>query len=457
MPCGTVCQLNYQGGGQLLHKGSDGESLQMCFLKAPFLRVGQLVSFSIDRDGVAVDIAPLDATALSSEKAMDIEVPGCSQQERSVRKLYRSIARFRNADSDEQNRLITGAEESLQQHLEASEVNGDALCALVLRCSGWLHAAAALSKETAAAEVGPAQVSSEVSNLSNLQWRLRRLLIRALNCLDLTDPATRRELHMALTYIQSLLPKWDAYSEGLTRMAKQWKQLEALVGQGEDQRTSEFNKAGCNFPSAHVREEPGVPQPGASKVLRERRVHAGTYCPHQKIRELPSVFHADEGIELKCPQCPRVITSNWFWRHPVSDKVRVLVPHKGHSCLGKKRPWLAQGNMPQKNDRLVELNFCVHNRQKHFCKDCGGRYFCPHGVRIYSCPSCKNQGTGPGKTGKAARERGRAGQDEHMSILMNPSCNAILHCAARMLFDVFGMISAHLQRAQRRLSCGRPM
>ena len=100
--------------------------MQICFLKAPYLRVGQLVSFSI-RDGVAVDVAPLDATALSNEKAMEIEVPRSSQQERSVRKLYRSIARFRNADVDERDQLITGAEESLQQYLESSEVDGDAI------------------------------------------------------------------------------------------------------------------------------------------------------------------------------------------------------------------------------------------------------------------------------------------------------------------------------------------
>jgi ribosomal protein L37AE/L43A len=430
MPCGTICQLKYQGGGQLLYKGSGGGSLQICFLKAPYLRVGQLVSFSI-RDGLAVDVAPLDATALSNEKAMEMVVPRSSQQERSVRKLYRSIARFRNADVDERDQLITGAEESLQQYLESSEVDGDAICALVLRCSGWLHPPVSpVPKETATAEVA-VKVSSEVSNL---QWRLRKLLIRALNCLDLTDPTTRRELWAALIYIQTLLRNWDTCSEGLTpsRTATQWKQLEALVGQGEGQRITEFkdlkvrkaNKAGSNFLSADVREEPGVPEPEPSKALGKRRavVHAGTYRPHQKIRELPSVFHADEGVELKCSQCPRVIASNWFWRHPVSGKVRVLVPHKGHTCptkLGKKRPWLAQGNMPQKNDRLVELNFCVHNRQKHFCKDCGGRYFCPHGMRIYSCLSCKSQGAGRGKTDKTAPERGRIGQED--GYMMNQS------------------------------------
>lgn len=438
-----------------MYKGSGGGSLQICFLKAPYLRVGQLVSFSI-KDGLAVDVAPLDATALSNEKAMEMEVPRSSQQERSVRKLYRSIARFRNADVDERDQLITGAEESLQQHLESSEVDGDAICALVLRCSGWLHPPVSpVSKQTATAEVA-AKVSCEVSNL---QWRLRRLLISALDCLDLTDPTTRRELWVALIYIQTLLRNWDVYPEGLTpsRTATQWKQLEALVGQGEGQRITEFkdlkvrkaNKAGGNFPSADVREEPGVPEPEPSRALGKRRavVHAGTYCPHQKIRELSSVFHADEGVELKCSQCPRVITSNWFWRHPVSGKVRVLVPHKGHTCptkLGKKRPWQAQGNVPQKNDRLVELNFCAHNRQKHFCKDCGGRYFCPHGMRIYSCLSCKSQGAGPGKTGKTAPERGRVGrEDGYMSILMNQSCKPILRCTA-MCSDVFGMIGAHL-------------
>ena len=315
-------------------------------------------------DGMAIDITPRDLPAGNEPQAMEVELPSLEPQ---ARRLQRSISQFRNASVAEQDQLLTAAELSLQQHLEAEEVDGDTICALILRCSGWLHPP--IFKEN------HLETSAAVSwQFSNLQFRLRRLLIRALSNLDLSDVGTRQAIAPAMNFIQALLGKTEGSDGKASKAGRQWRRLAALVA--------------CEAQTA------AKLQGEDRKVIQKRRTEHGEYCPHYKVIELPNVFQS-ESIELKCSNCPRGFASNWFWRHPVSGKVHVLVPHKGRKCAKRKKClWVVQGDVPKKNDRMVELDFCLHNRQKHFCKDCGGSHICPHNSRIYSCSLCKSAGSG---------------------------------------------------------------
>lgn len=180
MPLGTICQLNYYGGGRLQYQDSCGKLLHLSFVKAPYLRVSQQVSFSINHilgwseaiNVVPVKLAQAEVTksALETEGSEsftcaairgesqgravgDLPASGSMQlasnsdsggaeakEDRPGRKLQRSIGEYHNADMQERLQLITRAEERLEQLLAAAEIDGDALGRLVCRCVGWLHA-----------------------------------------------------------------------------------------------------------------------------------------------------------------------------------------------------------------------------------------------------------------------------------------------------------------------------
>eukprot|EP00438_Fugacium_kawagutii_P007077 Skav214268 [mRNA] locus=scaffold642:49329:50579:+ [translate_table: standard] len=392
---GTVCQLSYQGGGSLIYKNFQGKSKQISFAKAPYLRIGQAVSFSIDRKE-AVAIAP------TPEVTSRIAFPATS------RKFQRSMCRFHNADVEEKLRRIANAEECLRQLLQNSELDGNALCALVVRCAGWLHAPVLPieGRDTDRPDVQP-------HKQSEVQVRVRKLLISALSSLDLADPFTRQQLETPIDYLRILLRKFEGGCQEVTtsRAARQWRQLQCLMTSADAQRpTRTFSPEVRSDVSSlgdatHLWMDKVTPLEGeaeseslVTEVVDKHMAASsrlGVYRPNQKVMKLPTVFQADRPIELKCSQCPQVITSNWFWRHPGSGKVHVLVPQHGHRLcatkLGKKCPWLAQGDIPQKNDHSSELNFCVHNRQINLCKECGGRYICPHNLRTYRCSLCKHR------------------------------------------------------------------
>lgn len=70
---------------------------------------------------------------------------------------------------------------------------------------------------------------------SKLQWRLRRMLILALNHLDLTDLHTWKAVESASMYIRALLDEFDGFRCALSYLSpasgafKQWHRLRSLV------------------------------------------------------------------------------------------------------------------------------------------------------------------------------------------------------------------------------------
>ena len=263
MPSGTICQLNYYGGGRLQYQDSYGKSSHLPFEKAPYLRVGQQVSFSIHHGPAgrdeAINVVPMnlsEATSLlpvmqTRKRKFALETESESLPSAAIRdekqdfavadlpesgsvpgrKIQQSIGRYHNADMEERQQLITRAEEGLDQLLEVAEIDGDALGKLVCRCVGWLHPPRIVEFGHAiGAEAESTRDASSRTEKSNLQLRLRRLLIRALKHLDLTDDGTRTVVEIALVYIQNLSKVVPQTQSGVaTKVAKQWQALQSLV------------------------------------------------------------------------------------------------------------------------------------------------------------------------------------------------------------------------------------
>ena len=420
MPLGTICQLNYYGGGRLQYQDSCGKPLHLSFEKAPCLRISQQVSFSINHilseasNVVPVDlpqaevtksavetegsesftcaairgesqgraVGDLPASSGSMRLASKLDSGGAkAKEDRPGRKLQRSIGEYHNADMQERLQLITRAEETLQELLAAAEIDGDALGRLVCRCVGWLHAPL-LSENghPVDTETDPSLDASTSSENSNLQSRLRRLLIRALSHLDLTDDVTRAALETALMYIQGLIKAVPLWSDASTkRVTKQWQALQSLV-------STSHRRPPTHSQVAKPEERKGVRKDWATTA-------GGTFQPGQKILKLPSVSTRNHGIRLTCSHCGHEISSKWFWRHPATGIVHVLAPYNGHSAcsrkLGKKVRWIVDGDMPQKNDHFTELDLCPHHREKGRCQSCGGDRLCLHGRRPNLCPLCR--------------------------------------------------------------------
>ena len=395
MHVGIVCQLNYHGGG-LLQYQVDDEWSKIAFTQSAFLRVGQRVSFIqrfVGLTAEAVNIQPLAShegldgqkgemrhaenleqfkVSLPSEDMRRKDTSTVSTVDRPVlsqtRRLQKSIGVFHNADSQERLDMVRRAEDLLQQLLEEPEIDGDGICKLVRRCVGWLHVPIPYDRPTVAKnqdlnidEVNP---EGHPSEHSNLQGRVRRLLILALNSLDLTDAVTFQAVEEALNYIRILLQQAERSGfEARIARSKQWRQLTLLVGQQRDSLKRKDAASSAN----------------------------GIFQPSKKLMNLPLVFKSGEQVQLTCSRCSHSIISSWFWRHPKTEKVHVLVPHKGHLPCSrlKKWPWIVEGDAVQKNDHLNELDFCPHHREKAKCRDCGGRQFCVHNRLKYDCKFCK--------------------------------------------------------------------
>jgi hypothetical protein len=164
MPTGFVCQLHYQGGGSLLCQTSTGDSWQLPFAHAPpHVRIGHAVSFSLatDRADLAVDLEVIkEKTAKPSAHAEmglqsiqeEATKPAPSSAKQLTRKLQRSITRFHNADLEERLQMIEAAESLFSDLLNAVELDGDAICKLLCRCAGWLHAPGSFEAKHVAAE-----------------------------------------------------------------------------------------------------------------------------------------------------------------------------------------------------------------------------------------------------------------------------------------------------------------
>ena len=400
MPTGFVCQLHYHGGGSLLCQTSTGDSRQLPFAHAPpHVRIGHTVSFSLAADGAvsAVDLEVIKEKAATfaanSEGLQGIHQkaakPLLSLAKQPTRKLQRSIARFHNADLEERLQMIEAAEGLLHDLLAAVELDGDAICKLLCRCAGWLHAPGSCgAKHVAAIEVA---ALSQPSEPRDLQRRVRRLLISTLGALDLSDTTTFQVVETAVLYILQLMQGKETVSGNAKSLAtRQWRQLgELLVADVQPVPTKRKASDGA----------PEVFKDQAARTTDRSVVVDGVYRPNERIRGLATVFEApDRVVLLKCAKCVERISTSWFWKHPRHGGLHALVPLHGHlACgkMGKKSPWLSLDDTKIRLDFFEHLDFCHHNRQRSRCRECEGRALCPHNRQRSYCKECGGRGICP--------------------------------------------------------------
>ena len=401
MPVGLVCQLRYDGGGALLYRDSSEDSVVPFYTTSCRLLMGQKVTFSLQQSAgraEAVDVACVEECFSTSESKP--EPPKHFLQETQLspvvssdsmagtaqlplsRQLQRSVFRFHNATWEERLVMLGRAEERLETALSSSPLDGAQLCRWVNRWAGWLHAVS-LDRRTGGqrGEAGEGRDGG-----GSWQWRVRKLLIRTLEQLDLADAETFQLLEASLTYIWHLLSKvhLDQLGTTLSRAGKQWYQLQCLLGAtqlAQSERTLSPGKI-----------ETQLTRDSLPDGQVDRGAGTGVYHPQERVRRLPSVFES-ERVLLQCPACGTVINSTWRWRHPVNGKVHVLVPHNGHAActtkVGRRCLWQVLGSMAPKTDHFAHLVFCKHQRREGICKDCGGREMCIHHRQKANCRVCK--------------------------------------------------------------------
>ena len=184
------------------------------------------------------------------------------------------------------------------------------------RCVGWLH-----PEKNAPASVESTCVATDavagVSQPTNLQYRVRRLLILALSSLDLSDITTYQAVETAVAYIAQLMKACDRKA---SRAARQWQQLGELIGlttavqkiapinQGDRKTKYQEDPKLENLCS----QDPGTfPEP---KMLKRHITSGedragmleGAYYPSKKVKGLDSVF---------------VLTKLCDWNAPCATKV----------------------------------------------------------------------------------------------------------------------------------------
>ena len=406
MPRGTVCQLHYMGGGIVQFQEASGSWVRLPFRHAPSLRIGQGVRFAVSSAGEALGVEVLQAGAeeessesgllrqAAQEKAEHKQaqlVPAKRHAEeaeplglqRQAWKLQRCIDRFQNADVEGRLDMLSRAEVTLTQFLGQAEPDGNAICRLVCKVVGWLQAPR-FSKQMNGTGGG----SREAGGGGDLQSRIRRLLISALSSLDLTDRTTRQAVETAVAYIKQLMQDVCLADLEESRAARQWRTLQSLVSA----------EAGTSLLSEDGRKKRQL----RSETLRKEdqaRIVEGVFCPNTRVRQLPLVYAGDP-VRLTCPSCPASITSRWWWRHPKTQAVYLLIPQHGCYHGGLRAPgvkvdvtsrWRPVDAWPTKDDGFSTLDFCHHQRQRRLCKECGGYSICSHGERRIRCGLCRTK------------------------------------------------------------------
>ena len=403
---GRVCQLNYNCSGVLEPSPVAGLPKHVPFSKTPLsLHVGQTVRFRILRrcdDVQAVDISlesevkghqeremPKSKDLITSSpfekgvekpKSLDsVDVMSLVPAQSHSRCFLRRMGQFRNTSQGEQVQLVIEAERSLDTLLGQSALDGDAICRLARKCASWLHPP--VLKTANPQRETDHKSARGTEDQVHLQERIRKIVIEALNNLDLHDPSTFEAMKAALFYMASLCHHLDEKCgfSPTTPTRKQWHELKSLL---EDSGLKSLEK----------QSEPG-PLPDNTNAQVKTGYTAACLKPSARIKALSTV---SEGAPVKvmCSECPFTTTSSWYFQNPKTLKRSLLVPDRGHhSCMQKAKKlcsWKSVENGPVLRCKVTILEYCLHNRFLRNCATCGGYEMCIHSKRKHKCKECKH-------------------------------------------------------------------
>ena len=448
---GQVCQLNYDSSGMLEPSPMAGLPKHVPFLKSPLsLHVGQTVRFRIVRRGddvQAVDISVESEVRKHQENQMPkltadtIDLNTFSKSARSPsldsedimssvpaqshsRCFLRRMSQFQNSSQAEQVQLVIEAERSLDRLLGQSTLDGDAICRLARKCSSWLHPP--VLQTTNPQRQSDHKTARCAEDQINLQGRIRKILILALNHLDLQDVSTFEAMKAGVFYMASLCrrlhEKYGFSSATLpkTPARKQWLELKSLL---EDSGLNSLvsGEMSCQPPCPRLEDQSkprSLPNTTTTQDQNKEMVHAeriagpekdheskrafgrfegGCYEPNTKILALSTVSQGAP-VKLVCSECPFTITSSWYSENPKTLKRSVIVPERGHKPCRKTKNRCFWKNLdsPVVKAKLTSLQYCLHKRLLDHCVSCGGSSMCIHARRRYLCEECKHMRVGHG-------------------------------------------------------------
>ena len=157
----------------------------------------------------------------------------------------------------------------------------------------------------------------------------------------------------------------------------------------KDESVSEATTRGCGSQDVDRRfYGKRLPKESQAKVVSEK------YQPNSRIQNLPHVeFRPTEPIVLRCSHCHHEVTSCWYFAHPKSSRVAVIVPNRGHAACtrlkGRVVSYEAVCGTPSKSDVFSIMDFCTHHILRRRCANCGGEDLCERSKRRDSCTVCE--------------------------------------------------------------------
>ena len=440
---GRVCQLNYNCSGMLEPLPMAGLPKHILFLKSPLsLRVGQTVRFRIVRRGDDVQAVGInleyevktrqerempkftvDASDFNTSSTLGTIVEKTQFDSGDVIKLVpgqrysrcflRRMSQFRNSDQAKQVQLVIEAERSLDKLPCQSTLDGDAICRLARKCASWLHPPMLQSANPLGQSDHKIAEGTEVQ--VQLQERIRKIVIEALNHLDLEDPFTVDAMKAALLYMASLCQRLDekcisSSTTVATPARKQWQELKGLleasgvVSNGMSYQRSclkveDESKRG-SLPRAANTQDQMKEMADVVRVAcverehepKRRRRTTEYYEPTATIKALSTVSEGTP-VKLMCSECPFTMTSSWYLQHPKTLKRSVIAPRDGHNICrqkGKNCYWKNLDGGPVVMSFLTNFKYCPHKRLLSNCASCGGVRMCIHARQRSDCKECKH-------------------------------------------------------------------
>eukprot|EP00927_Polykrikos_kofoidii_P028877 TRINITY_DN25076_c0_g1_i1.p1 TRINITY_DN25076_c0_g1~~TRINITY_DN25076_c0_g1_i1.p1 ORF type:complete len:332 (+),score=35.08 TRINITY_DN25076_c0_g1_i1:100-996(+) len=128
--------------------------------------------------------------------------------------------------------------------------------------------------------------------------------------------------------------------------------------------------------------------------LQDRSRITETYEAGLRIRNFSTIVHRpSEPKWLVCSGCTLRVSSCWYFRHPKTSALALLVPNNGHAACRKLKRlshFQVEDGSAFKTDNPNNVDYCEHNRLRHVCGPCGGLSTCEHGKPRWNCTVCRS-------------------------------------------------------------------
>ena len=331
-------------------------------------------------------LPPTDLGPASESGAM-------TQEAKAVLLMQRAIQRWKNREP--------GARESYVRKLEQELEESDDPAALqkILR-----RAVAALSPPRCKGETAPSSSShSELSVCADLQARLRKLVLRCLDNLDVADasvvPALQC-LHAHLQKFQELLA-----SASLVASQKHWLRLQAKcagfrmsAAAGSSSMAKAASTGQC-LDNIDVKRSTGGKHKRCEHGELRLNCRSCSGCPHGKARRNCT----------QCSPCPhgKIMRNCVQCSGCPHGKMKQLCPLCSACAHGKLRQNCPEcSGCPHGNVKrnCPHCHGCVHGKRKRNCLLCSG---CPHGKVKYDCAKCNASRTARGSEARRDKKNTR--------------------------------------------------